>query len=76
MAKTKRELAKADKALIRAIALDHEWQEILFLVRNGVPFDVAHSLSWQERYAFCIIFQRFDGAKFNFKTMEFEKSKD
>lgn len=46
--------------------------ECLWLVRNGVPYDVAFSLSDTERAAYCIVFSKFEGAKFNWDTMTFE----
>lgn len=60
--------------ILRRMITDHELNECLFLIRNGVPFDVAFSLTAQERFAWCVIFQRFDGLKFNFQTMKFEQT--
>ena len=58
--------------ILRRMISDQETQECLFLVRNGIPYDVAFSLNANMRYAWCVIFQRFDNKKFNFKTMQFE----
>jgi hypothetical protein len=43
------------------------------LVRNGVPFDVAFSVDDATRTAFSIVFSEFEGNKFNYERMEFEK---
>jgi len=73
MAKAKkRELSARQKSLLRNLILDPELNECLLLVKYGVPFDVAFSLTWQDRFAWCVILQRFDGAKFNFQKMKFE----
>jgi hypothetical protein len=47
--------------------------ECLWLVRNGVPFDTAFELPDDIRAGFAIVFSQFEGAKFNFNTMTFEK---
>lgn len=44
----------------------------MWLVRNGVPFDVAFQLDDNTRTAFAIIFSGFEGAKFNWNRMVFE----
>jgi hypothetical protein len=50
-------------------------RECLFLVRNGIPFDVAFEVDDVTRAGWAIIFSEQDGARFNFGTMEFEESK-
>jgi hypothetical protein len=42
-------------------------------VKNGVPFDVALSLDDIDRTAYCIIFGGFEGHKWNWSRMEWEK---
>lgn len=42
-------------------------------MRNGVPFDTAFELPETTRAAFSIVFSQFEGAKFNWDRMEFEK---
>ena len=43
--------------------------DCLFLVRNGVPFDVAFSLPEDERAAWVIALGTLDGGVFDFTTM-------
>ena len=50
-------------------------RECLYLVRNGVPFDVAFSLSDVDRTAWSIMFGEMDGGKFNVSTMRWEERK-
>jgi len=47
-------------------------RECLFLIKHGIPFDVAFEVDDVTRAAWAIIFSEIDGAKFNFSTMEFE----
>jgi len=47
----------------------------LWLVKNGVPFDVAFSLDDLERTAYAIAFSEMEGAKFNWDSMRFEEPK-
>jgi hypothetical protein len=46
----------------------------LWLVKNGVPFDVAFSLDEITRAAWCIRFGQLDGRKFDWRAMEWEDS--
>ena len=41
----------------------------LYLVRNGVPFDVAFSLPPDERMAFVVAFGTLDGRVFNWQSL-------
>lgn len=51
-------------------------REALFLVSNGVPFDVAFSLDDMTRLAWVVILKESqDPVKFNFTTMQFEEAK-
>lgn len=45
----------------------------LFLVRNGVPFDVAFSLDSDERAAWVIALGTLQGRRFDFDTMEWKE---
>lgn len=47
--------------------------EALWLVHNGIPFDVAFSLDDVTRSWMSIKFSEFNGAKFSIETMMFEK---
>lgn len=47
-------------------------RSILWLVKNGVPYDVAFSLDPTELQAYTIIFGEFEGKKFNWGSMQFE----
>ncbi len=42
-------------------------------MRSGVPFDTAFSLDDVTRAAWCIIFSEFEGRRFNFNTMDWER---
>ena len=48
-------------------------REALWLVKNGVPFDVAFSLDDVTRAAWSIVFSQMEGHKFNWSTMRFEE---
>ena len=50
-------------------------RECLWLVKNGVPFDVAFALDEITRTGWCIIFSEMEGAVFNFQTMRYEEQK-
>ncbi len=45
----------------------------LFLVRNGVPFDVAFALDPDERAAWVIALATLAGHRFDFNTMSWEQ---
>lgn len=47
-------------------------RECLALVKHGVPFDIAFSLSNAERVAWLIICGEIDGYRFNWSTGKFE----
>ena len=49
--------------------------EALWLVHNGVPFDVAFQMPDVDRFAMCIVFSGFQGAKFDWDRMRFEDPK-
>lgn len=48
-------------------------RECLWLVKNGVPFDVAFSLDDVTRAGWSIAFSEMGGAKFNWNSMQFEE---
>jgi hypothetical protein len=48
-------------------------QHRLFLVSKNVPFDVAFSLPEHEALAYMVILAGFEGAKFDFDTLSWER---
>lgn len=44
-----------------------------YLIKNGVPFDVAHSLGSAEKLAYCVSFGEIDGGHFNWASMNWIK---
>lgn len=50
-------------------------RQALWLVKNGVPYDVAFSLPAEERVAYMIIFGELEGGKFDWARMDWEKPK-
>jgi hypothetical protein len=62
-----------DQDMARVLIDDPELNETLWLIKNGIPFDVAWSLDQTERYVWSIIFGIFEGGNFNRETMQFEK---
>ena len=44
--------------------------EALFLIKNGIPFDVAFSLDAELRSAMCLRFSIFAGKVFDRETMQ------
>lgn len=43
------------------------------LIRNGVPFDVAHSLGSAERLAYIVAFGEAEGGEFDWSQMRWVK---
>jgi hypothetical protein len=51
-------------------------RECLWLVKNGVPFDVAFGLDEVRRTAWAIAFSEMEsGKRFNWTSMEFDEDK-
>ncbi len=48
-------------------------REALWLVRNGIPFDVAFTVDDVTRAAWCIVFSEMEGNRFNWNRMQFEE---
>jgi hypothetical protein len=61
-----------DKAALKRIATAPAVRECLWLIRNGVDFDLAFGLDDITRAAWCIIVSEQEGGKFNWHRMEFE----
>jgi len=47
----------------------------LWLIKHGIPFDVAFSVDDITRAGWSIIFSEMEGNKFNFNTMQFDEIK-
>jgi hypothetical protein len=50
-------------------------RESLWLVKGGIPFDLAFSLDEVTRAAFCIVLSEMEGSKFDWHRMDFEDPK-
>jgi hypothetical protein len=46
-------------------------RECLWLVKHGIPFDVAFELDDVTRAAWCIVFSEMEGRTFDWSTMSF-----
>ncbi len=53
---------------VQRIAENSSVQGILWLVHNGVPFEIAENLTAQELEAWGIVFGTFRGGSFDWKT--------
>ena len=42
------------------------------LVKHGLPWEIATNLTPAELLAFCVVCGELDGAKFNWRAMEWE----
>jgi hypothetical protein len=47
----------------------------IWLVKNGIPFDVAFAVDAATSSAWAIMFQEFEGAEFDLHTMRFKDRK-
>jgi hypothetical protein len=47
--------------------------DCLYLVRNGVPFDVAFALPVDERLAWVVAMGRFEGLDYDWSTRQWKK---
>jgi hypothetical protein len=45
----------------------------LWLVKSGVPYDVAFSLLPEERFAYVVVMAKFEGSSFNWERMAWEQ---
>jgi hypothetical protein len=59
----------------KALSENPELIECLFLVKNGIPFDVAFSLEPTERLAYAVILGELNGGRYNWQTSSFEPLK-
>jgi hypothetical protein len=48
-------------------------RSMLWLIKNGIPFDIAHSLDWSEIIGWSITLSELEsGKKFNWTTKRFQ----
>ncbi len=57
------------------LAGNSDLKDCLWLVSNGVPYDIAFSLPEDERLAYVVILAEFQGLTFNWSKGQFEKPK-
>lgn len=57
----------------RVLSRDADLIDCLFLVKNGIPFDVAFSLDSTERLAWVVIFGQLNGLSYNWETGDWDK---
>ena len=48
-------------------------KECLWLIRNGIPFDVAFGVDDVTRAAWCIVFSEMEGRTFDWSAMRFKE---
>jgi hypothetical protein len=60
---------------IRMLVESGELRSCLYLVKNGVPFDVAFSLEQHEVTAYCIVFGILDGDEWDWSAMAWKPQK-
>jgi len=51
-------------------------RDCLWLVKNGVPVDLAFGLDAETRTAWAILFAEMEGQRFNWDRFEFKDPKD
>lgn len=59
---------------MRRIGQAADYREILWLVKNGVPWDVAACMEPIQRQATAVIFSEMEGHTFDWYAMRFEKA--
>ncbi len=62
-----------DLLAARILSRDADLVDCLFLVKNGIPFDVAFSLDPVERLAWVVIFGEFNGLTFNWDSQSWDR---
>lgn len=62
-----------DLELSRLMASHSAFAECLWLIKQGIPFDVAFSLPPAERLAMVVVFGQFDGGVFDWDTGTWRK---
>lgn len=51
------------------------FREGLLLVKHGVPFDVAFTMTDEMRLAACVVFGEFEGNQFSWRDMKWMERK-
>ena len=49
-------------------------RECLWLIKNGIPYDVAFGLSDERRTAWAIVFSEFEGGKFDWLNWQWKET--
>lgn len=62
----------SEKSVAQVLSEDPTLIDGLFLVTNGVPFDVAFSLDEDERLAWVVVIGRLKGREYNWQTKDWE----
>lgn len=57
------------------ISADPGLRQALFLVRRGVPWEVATNLSPAELLAYCVVCGELDGGRWSWRAMRWEDAK-
>jgi hypothetical protein len=57
----------------KKLAEHPELIECLWLVKSGVPYDVAFSLLPEERFAYVVVMARFEGSEFLWDQMRWKE---
>lgn len=63
------------KSRAQILSEDPELCDGLFLVMNGIPFDVAFSLDEEERLAWVVIIGEFKGGRYDWYTNSWEPTR-
>lgn len=63
----------AEPAKAQAVAEDPALRDCLYLLTQGVPFDVAFSLDPTMRLAWCVILGEIAGGEFSWARMAWEQ---
>ncbi len=61
--------------MLRGLSRQGDLLDCLFLVRNGVPFDVAFSLGAGERLAWVVALHELEGRQWDWGAMRWEANR-
>lgn len=62
-------------AAARALTSHNPLRNRLYLVKSGVPWDVAMSIDEVEAFAYCIILGEMEGGKYDWDSMKWQEKK-